>query len=77
MEAATAAKRVKSDNGLLWRLVTDHPDIFDMHVVPKLNGNDVKFFYDVNTESRAAIQRSSAQLPDAFKIRDFDTKSTI
>ena len=77
MEAATTAKRVKSDNGLLWRLVTDHPDIFDTHVVPKLNGNDVKFFYDVNTESRAAIKRSGIQLRKAFKIGDFDTKSTI
>ena len=62
----------------LWRIVTDHPDIFDTHVVPKLNGNDVKFFYDVNSESRAAIQKSSnAQLPTAFKIGDFDTTSTI
>ena len=51
-----------------WDIVTDHPEIFESHVVPKLNRNDVKFFYDVNTESRAAIQRSSAQLPDAFKI---------
>ena len=73
----TTAKRVKSDNGLLWRLVTDHPDIFDTHVVPKLNGNDVKFFYDVNRESRRAVKRSGVQLRDAFKIGDFDTKSTI
>ena len=59
MEArpTTTAERVKSDNGLLWRLVTDHPDIFDTHVVTKLNGNDVKFFYDVNSESRRAIQK--------------------
>ena len=80
MEArpTTTAERVKSDNGLLWRLVTDHPDIFDTHVVTKLNGNDVKFFYDVNSESRAAIQKSSnAQLPTAFKIGDFHTTSTI
>ena len=74
----TTAERVKSDNGLLWRLVTDHPDIFDTHVVTKLDGNDVKFFYDVNSESRRAIQKSSnARLPDAFKIGDFDTTSTI
>ena len=53
------------------------PDIFYTHVVPKLNGNDVKFFYDVNTESRAAIQRSGVQLRNAFKIGDFDTKSTL
>ena len=62
MEArpTTTGERVKSDNGLLWRLVTDHPDIFDTHVVTKLNGNDVKFFYDVNSESRAAIGCASA-----------------
>ena len=53
----------------------DHPDIFDTHVVPKLNGNDVKFFYDVNTESRRA--KRSVCLPYAFKIGDFDTTSTI
>ena len=73
----TTGKRVKSDNGLLWRLVTDHPDICDMHVVPKLNRNDVKFFYDVNTESRRAVKRSGVQLRNAFKIGDFDTTSTI
>ena len=73
----TTAKRVKNDNRLLWRLVTDHPDIFDTHVVPKLNGNDVKFFYDVNRESRRAVKRSSVRLADAFKIGDFATKSTI
>ena len=66
-----------NDNGLLWRLVTDNPDIFDTHVVPKLNGNDVKFFYDVNSESRGAVKRSNVRLADAFKIGDFDTKSTI
>ena len=32
----------------------------------------MKFFYDVNTESRAAIKRSGARLRDAFKIEDFD-----
>ena len=77
MEARPTTKRVKSDNGLLWRLVTDHPDIFDTHVVPKLNGNDVKFFYDVNSESRRAVKRSSVRLADAFKIGDFATKSTL
>jgi len=79
MKAPTTVERVKSecDGNRLWRVVTDHPDIFDTHIVTKLNGNDVKFFYDVNTESRAAIKRSGAQLRDAFKIAVFDTKSTI
>ena len=80
MEArpTTTAEPVHNDNnGLLWRIVKDHPDIFDTHIVTKLNGNDVKFFYDVNTESRRAVKRSNVRLVDAFKIGDFDTKSTI
>ena len=63
--------------GSLWRLVTDRPDIFETHVVSKLNGNDAKFFYDVNRESRPSMQRSKGRLPGAFKIGDFDTKSTL
>ena len=83
MEARPATAELENSegngdgNGLLWRIVTDHPDIFDTHIVTKLNGNDVKFFYDVNSESRAAIQRSKVRLPGAFKIGDFDTTSTI
>ena len=81
MEAQTTTTTTTDSEGnenRLWRIVTDHPDIFDTHVVPKLNGNDVKFFYDVNSESRAAIQKSSnAQLPTAFKIGDFHTTSTL
>ena len=64
MEAqpTTTAERVNNnDNGLLWRFVTEYPDIFDTHIVTKLNGNDVKFFYDVNSESRAAIKRSGGE----------------
>ena len=75
----TTITRVNSerDGNELWQIVTDHPDIFGTHVVPKLNGNDVKFFYDVNTESRAVIKRSGVQLRDAFEIGDFDTKLTL
>ena len=74
---APTAKRIHSEPDRLWRIVTDYPDIFDSLIVPRLNGNDVKFFYDVNTESRVAIKRSSGRLCSAFKIRDFFTKSTI
>ena len=75
MEAPTTAEQV--NNSEVWRIVTDHPDIFYTHVVTKLNGNDVKFFYDVNSESRRAIKNSNARLPDAFVIGDFETKSTL
>ena len=56
----TTVKRAREEEsdeeGLLWRLVKgDFPGIFETHVVPKLNGNDLKFLYDVNGESRRAI----------------------
>ena len=44
MEAPTT-DRVDSEATRLWRIVTDYPDIFDSLIVPKLNGNDVKFFF--------------------------------
>ena len=81
MEARTTptTERVHDgrNDGMLWRIVTDHPDIFDTHVVTKLNGNDAKFFYDVNRESRRAMQRSGVRLRYAFEIGEFHTKSTI
>ena len=77
MEAQITTTDSEGNENRLWRIVTDHPDIFYTHVVPKLNGNDVKFFYDVNSESRAAIKRAGVKLPDAFEIGDFHTKSTL
>ena len=74
---APTATRVHSEPDRLWRIVTEYPYIFDNFILPKLSGNDVKFFYDVNTESRMAIKRSGAHLCVAFKIRDFFTKSTL
>ena len=76
MEGQITDGQGNSDDNKLWRIVTDSR-IFDTHIVTKLNGNDVKFFYDVNRESRAAIQRSGAQVPYAFEIGDFETTSTI
>ena len=77
MVETPTTKRIHSEPDRLWRIVTDYPDIFDSLIVPKLNGNDVKFFYDVNTESRVAIKRSSGSLCETFKICDFFTKSTL
>jgi hypothetical protein len=79
-EARTTTEQGESEGDktkLLWRIVTDHPDIFDTHIVTKLNGNDVKFFYDVNRASRAAMKRSGVQVPYAFEIGEFNTTSTI
>ena len=68
MVETPTTKRIRSEPDRLWRIVTDYPDIFDSLIVPKLNGNDVMFFYDVNSESRVAIKRSSESLCETFKI---------
>ena len=34
-------------------------DICFTHVLPRLNGTDLKFLYEVNTETRQLIKRSS------------------
>ena len=60
----------ESDKNELWKIVTDHPDIFDTHIVTKLNGNDVKFFYDVNSESRRAI-KAKFECAIAYCIQDW------
>ena len=77
MVETPTAERIHSEPDRLWRIVTDYPDIFESLIASKLNGNDVKFFYDVNTESRKAIKRSSGSLCATFKICDFFTKSTL
>ena len=50
----------------LWRLFREAllnggacRDIVEKHVMCKLNGTDLKFFYDVNSETRKLIKRST------------------
>ena len=50
----------------LWRLFREAllnggacRDIVEKHVMCKLNGTDLKFLYEVNTETRKLIKRSS------------------
>ena len=44
-------------------------------VVPKLRVNDVKFFYDVNSESRRAIKRSVRFVNAAISRLEIFTRS--
>jgi len=70
----------------LWRLFREAScgggecrDIVEKHVLPKLNQTDVKFFYDVNTETRALIKSSSRkrELEKAFKVEEMSSISTL
>ena len=70
----------------LWRLFREAllsggacRDIVEKHVMCKLNGTDLKFFYDVNTETRKLIKRSSrkGELEGKFKVYEMSSISTL
>ena len=45
---------------LLWDLlVNNNDDVSFKHILPRLNGTDVKFLYEVNSETRKLVKRSS------------------
>ena len=52
-----ARKRKVGERDSLWDLIVKNDDISLTHIVPRLNGTDVKFLYDVNSETRKLIKR--------------------
>ena len=54
-------------------------DICFQHILPRLNSNDVKFLYEVNTETRKLIKRSSRkrELKKRFRVREMSSISTL
>ena len=63
----------------LWRLFREAllsggacRDIVEKHVMCKLNGTDLKFLYEVNSETRKLIKRSSRarDLKGGFKVSE-------
>jgi len=70
----------------LWRLFGEAllnggacRDIVEKHVMCKLNGTDLKFLYDVNTETRKLIKRSTraGDLKKKFKVKEMSSVSTL
>jgi len=63
----------------IWKLITDHPDIFEKHVLKSgyLNGSDLKFFYGTNTDTRLAIKRAKIELQKKFKIEEMSSISQL
>ena len=54
-------------------------DICFQHILPRLNGTDIKFLYEVNTETRKLIKRSSRaeDLKKKFQIEEMSSISTL
>ena len=67
------------DSSLLWDLIVNNNDICFQHILPRLNQTDLKFLYDVNTETRKLIKRSSRaeDLKKKFWIKEMSSISTL
>ena len=82
-----SSEEVVEENNALWRLFRNAGefsggvcrDVVEKHVLPRLNSNDVKFLYGVNTETRKLIKRSSrkGELKETFKVEEMSSISTL
>ena len=74
----TAQKRRIRERDL-WDVIVNNDDITFNHILPRLNSNDVKFLYEVNSETRKLIKRSSRKgdLEKNFKIEEMSSISTL
>ena len=74
-----ARKRKVGERDSLWDVVVNNDDICFKHILPRLNLNDVKFLYEVNTETRKLIKRSSRkrELKKKFKVEEMLSISTL
>ena len=67
----------------MWDLIVNDDDICFKHILPRLNATDIKFLYEVNTETRKLIKRSSraGDLKKRFKserdVVDIDFGSCV
>jgi len=63
----------------LWKFIVDHPDIFEAHVLRsgKLNGSDIKMFYECCRAGRSAVKRAKIELKERFFVRELSSISTL
>ena len=63
----------------VWDLIVNNDDVSFKHILPRLNGTDVKFLYGVNSETRKLIERSSraGDLKKKFKVYEMASISTL
>ena len=72
-------KRRMGERDVLWDLIVNNDDICFKHILPRLNGTDLKFLYEVNSETRKLIKRSSrkGELKKKFRVREMSSISTL
>ncbi|CAL6300708.1 unnamed protein product [Bathycoccus prasinos] len=73
---STRAQKRRMGERDVWDLIVNNDDICFKHILPRLNATDIKFLYEVNTETRKLIKRSS-RAGDLKKRFDVDEMSSI
>ena len=78
-ELVEGVERLKLGPSPLWKFIVDHRDIFEKHVLlsGKLNGSDVKMFYECCRASRSAVKRAKIELQEKFVVRELSSTSTL
>ena len=63
----------------VWDLIVNNDDVSFKHILPRLNGTDIKFLYEVNSETRKLIKRSSraGDLEKGFRVYEMSSISTL
>ena len=77
--ATTRAQKRRMGQRDLWDMIVNNDDVCFKYILPRLNRNDVKFLFEVNTETRALVKRSSRreELRKAFKVEEMSSISTL
>ena len=73
----TRAQKRRMGERDLWDLVVNNDDICFKHILPRLNQTDIKFLYEVNSETRKLIKRSSRTGDLRKKFIKFEEMSSI
>ena len=63
----------------VWDVIVNNDDICFTHILPRLNRTDLKFLYEVNSETRKLIKRSSRanDLRKKFRVEEMSSISTL
>ena len=77
--AMTRAQKRRIGQRDLWDVIVNNDDICFKHILPRLNQTDVKFLFEVNSETRALIKRSSKKyaLKLSFYVQEMSSISAL
>jgi hypothetical protein len=78
--ATTSAQSRRMGERDLWDMIVNNDDVCFMRILPHLNPTDIKFLYDVNSETRALIKRwpfCAHVLKKKFIVRQLSSISTL